>query len=320
MAHSHDDRSSLVPAGTSGEDRLWRSVLSLLERVPQAALSRALGRLADLPLPGLLRPTLLGTFARLVGIDTTEVEQPLDAYRSFNAFFVRRLAPGARPISKVAGLVSPVDGIVGRTGRIVEGGAIQAKGLTYAVADLLDAPQEAQRFEGGNFLTIYLSPRHYHRIHAPVEGVITGARHVPGALLPVNAPAVRNVRDLFARNERVTAHIHGSLGRVAVVAVGAYNVGRISAAFDPEWAGPDRPWLTNRADPPARERRYDPPLPVGRGDEIMAFHLGSTVVILTEPGAVELLETCRTGREVRVGVLLARPADHEAGERSASGR
>ena len=288
----------------------WRAVLRLLARLPQGTLSRGLGALADTPIPGPMRNTVLGAFARSVGIDVSEAELPLSEYGSVNAFFVRRLRPGARSWPAEPGLASPVDGIVGQVGLVSRGRLIQAKGLDYAASDLLGSSEEALRFEGGHFVTVYLSPRHYHRIHAPAEGTIPAARYVPGALFPVNDPAVRHVRDLFARNERLLAHIDGPLGRVCLVAVGAYNVGRISAAFDPAWSGEGtgaRPWVTNRKAHPPLERAYRPPVPIGRGDELMAFHLGSTVVLLTEPGRLELAPGLTPGLEVRVGTLFGRP-------------
>jgi phosphatidylserine decarboxylase len=245
-----------------------------------------------------------------VGADLSEVELPLRDYPSLNAFFVRRLKPGSRrwPAEPEA-VASPVDGVIGAVGRIERGTAVQAKGRRYSVGELLGAPSEAAAFEGGSFVTLYLSPRHYHRVHAPVGGRIARARHVPGALLPVNAPAVAHVPDLFARNERVLCVIDAALGPVAVVAVGAYNVARISTAFDPDWGGP-RGWVSNRREGPPRERRYDPPLAVERGAELMAFHLGSTVILLFPAAAVELDPACRPGEEVRLGRTLARPLRH----------
>jgi phosphatidylserine decarboxylase len=121
----------------------------------------------------------------------------------------------------------------------------------------------------------------------------------------VNAAAVNGVADLFPRNERLMCFVDGPLGRIAVVAVGAYNVGRISAAFDREWSGQNG-WVTNRKRPVPRDRRYDPPVPVAPGQEIMAFHLGSTVVILTEPGRIRPDPALKPGREVRLGEVLAR--------------
>ena len=286
----------------------WRLVLALLKRLPQGALSRAFGRVADIRLPRRLRKPVLGAVSRALRIDVSEAELPLDDYPSVNALFVRRLRPGARSWPEtpdVAG--SPVDGVVGRLGMIRSGKLLQAKGRWYSAADLLGDPGEASRFDGGMYLTIYLSPRHYHRIHAPCEGTIGHARYIPGALFPVNAPAVAHIPDLFARNERLVCHIDGPLGRVAVVAVGAYNVGRISTAFDPVWcADPgETRWVTNRKPPAEELRRYDPPIPVAVGDEIMAFHLGSTVILLFEPGRANLLPELRSGMEIRLGTPVA---------------
>jgi phosphatidylserine decarboxylase len=290
------DVSPEVPA------RPWRFVLQMLKRLPARTMSRAFGSVADVPLPPSMRPLVLGAFARAVGIDLSEAERSLDAYGSLNEFFVRRLRAGARSWpTDPATLASPVDGIVGRFGPVRTGWAVQAKGHEYPIAELLADGLEADRFEGGFFLTIYLSPRHYHRIHTPGAGSISRAVYVPGALLPVNEPAVMHVPGLFARNERLLCYLDGARGRVAVVAVGAYNVGRIAAAFDPAWSGTGRdPWVTNLSPPAPLEREYDPPVQVGPGDELMAFHLGSTVVLLFEPG-VALRGDLEVGQEVRVG-------------------
>lgn len=291
--------------------RAWRGLLALLGRLPQAGLSRGLGRLADVPIPPPLRKPILGKLASALGMDLDEAARPLEAFTSANDLFVRRLREGVRrwPDDPRA-LASPVDGIVGAVGEVRRGRAIQAKGRDYAVADLLADPGGAERYDGGLFVTLYLSPRHYHRIHAPTGGTIAAARHVPGALLPVNGPAVAHVPDLFPRNERLLCGVDGPLGRVAVVAVGAYNVGRISAAFDPAWSGRDgMAWITNRRKGPPEERAYDPPVRVERGAEIMAFHLGSTVVLLVEPGRVAPTDACAPGREVRLGDALAVPVD-----------
>lgn len=286
----------------------WRALLFLLGLLPQASLSRALGRIADVPLPRALRRPVLGTFARAVGIDLAEAELPLEEYPTLNAFFVRRLRPGARswPGDDTVA-ASPVDGIVGQVGTIRDGRILQAKGRWYSAAELLGDASEAACFAGGSFVTIYLSPRHYHRIHTPYAGEIVSARHIPGALFPVNEPAVTHVPDLFARNERLIGTIDGPLGRAALVAVGAYNVGRISAAFDPEWNAPPgaNGWVTNRRGARPTTRRYDPPVPVRRGEEIMAFHLGSTVVLLFEGERVELVPGLKPGKAVRLGEVIA---------------
>lgn len=289
--------------------RHWRAVLALLKRLPQAGLSRGMGRAADLPLPRPLRRPVLRAFARAFGIDLGEAELPLEAYGSLNELFVRRLRPGSRTWPGDPRLVaSPVDGFVGQVGRIDAGRVVQAKGRSYSAADLLGSVEEAAAFREGVFATLYLAPKNYHRIHAPASGRISHARYVPGDLLPVNGPAVAHVEDLFARNERLVCTLEGDAGRVAVVAVGAYNVGRISAAFDPAWGGAgERPWVTNRRADVPTERVYRPPIEVERGDEIMAFHLGSTVILLFEPGRVDLDGLVRPGEGIRLGQVLARP-------------
>ena len=294
--------TEVVPAVSPDlPSKRWRAILAALRRLPQGALSRGFGRLADTPLPRAMRPSVLGTFARMTGIDVSEAELPIIEYGSLNDFFVRRLKPGVRPWtapSNAAG--SPVDGVVGQFGQVRRGALLQAKGREYTAAALLADENEAKRYEGGAFLTLYLSPRHYHRIHAPCGGTIPRAVHLPGTLLPVNAPSVAHVADLFARNERLLCYIDGPLGRVAVVAVGAYNVGRISAAFDDEWRQPP----TNQRRALTDTHEYQPPRSIKAGEEIMAFHLGSTVVLLFEHRA-QLSAQLRLGAEIRLGSRIA---------------
>lgn len=292
--------NEIPPVSPELPSATWRAILGLLQRLPQAAFSRGLGQIADVRIPRALRRAVVGSFARAVGIDISEAEKPIEEYESINQFFVRRLKPGARSWpTDPSVLASPVDGIVGQLGPIHDGSLIQAKGRSYAAAALLNSQEEAIEYLGGSFLTIYLSPRHYHRIHTPIAGSISFARHVPGALLPVNEPAVTHIPDLFARNERVLAAIDSAAQRIAIVAVGAYNVGRISAAFDPDWG----PWVSNVARRQGETRTYTPPKTVETGQEIMAFHLGSTVVLLFQPG-VEL-EPLVPGQEVRLGQPIA---------------
>lgn len=302
---STSDHDPPVPDATPDVPGLgWRATIAMLQRLPQATLSRGMGRVADIPLPRRLRPRVLGMFAGTLGIDVSEAEHPLEEYPSINAFFVRRLRPGVRTWPHDdATIASPVDGVAGQHGTIRDGTLIQAKGRQYRAGALLAADEDAARFDGGSFVTIYLSPRHYHRIHAPCSGTIPCARHVPGALLPVNAPGVAHIPELFPRSERVVCMIDSPLGRVAVVAVGAYNVGRISTAFDDDWAGAGGT-VANRGAHATETRRYDPPRQVRQGDEIMAFHLGSTIVALFEPGP--RLEVPPPGTELRMGDVLLR--------------
>ena len=282
----------------------WRATLAALRRLPQGAMSRSFGRLADTKIPRPLRRLVLGGFAKTLGIDATQAEHPIEHYESLNDFFVRRLTPGARAWpadGRTAG--SPVEAVAGQLGRVSAGTLLQAKGRWYTLAALLDDDQEARTFEHGSYVTLYLSPRHYHRIHTPVAGGIVKARHLPGQLLPVNAPSVAHVANLFAINERLVCFIDSAFGRVAVVAIGAYNVGRISADFDPDWSS--KAWVTNRRSVAAETRTYEPPIPVKTGQEIMAFHLGSTVVLLFASDRVTLNPALHPGDETLLGAPIA---------------
>lgn len=283
-----------------GASPVWRGALAVLGRLPQASLSRAFGALADIHIPRPARAPVYRLFARAVGARLDEVELPLRAYASLDDFFVRRLKPGARSwVGGVGAVHAPVDGVTGAYGRIREGRLVQAKGIHYDVAELLDDAPAARAFEGGAFLTMYLAPRHYHRIHSPVGGAVVAARHMPGSLFPVNPPAVASVPRLFARNERLVTHLDGPAGPAAVVAVGAFNVGRITTAFDDDWQ-------TNRRGAGPVSRRYDPPLPVAPGDELMAFHLGSTVVLLLGPDY--RLDAPGAAAELQVGAVVGATA------------
>jgi phosphatidylserine decarboxylase len=250
-------------------------------------------------IPRPLRAPLFGAFARAVGADLSESARPPAAFETFDAFFTRRLRDGVRswPADPSAA-GSPVDGVVGRHGAVADGRAVQAKGRDYELAALLGDAAEAARFARGSYLTIYLAPRHYHRVHAPVGGSLATTRHLPGRRMPVHAPAVALLAGLFVGNERVACRLDSDGGTVAVVAVGATNVGRIGVPAVPGWEA---------AAPTAIVKSHRPPIGLDRGDEMMVFHLGSTVVLLFDAG-FRLDPGLRRGVEIRLGDPVARPA------------
>jgi phosphatidylserine decarboxylase len=192
--------------------------------------------------------------------------------------------------------------VVSQAGRAEGGRLVQAKGLDYTLEALLADPALAARFRGGAFTTLYLSPRDYHRIHSPLAGQIVGYRYVPGHLWPVNAASVRGVRGLFTVNERLVTVIDTALGRCAVVAVGAMIVGRIHAFYDPTIPVSNLP----RARPVSRD--YRTPIPIAKGQELGAFEMGSTVILILEAGRARLREGLVEGARVRVGEALGGPA------------
>jgi phosphatidylserine decarboxylase len=179
---------------------------------------------------------------------------------------------------------------------------VQAKGIDYTAAALLGDAALARALEGGAWATIYLSPRDYHRIHFPLGGRILGWRYVPGRLWPVNAASVRTVPGLFAVNERLVTVLDTPLGRCAVVAVGATVVGRVRAYYDPTVPH------TNARRAAVRARDYEAPLPVEKGQELGAFEMGSTVILLFERGRVRLAPRLVPGARVRVGEPIGGPA------------
>jgi phosphatidylserine decarboxylase len=267
--------------------------------VSAPALSRLTGPLADLRLPGPLLRLLARAYIRAYGVDMSEAAEPLSAYPSFNAFFTRRLREGARPISAEEGVVvSPCDSRVHSIGRVPESGLLeQIKGRTYALAALLASEEDARTFARGVHATLYLSPSMYHRVHSPVAGVIRAWRYVPGRLFPVNTLAVRNVEALFAVNERVSILIDTpEFGAVAVIMVGATNVGRMSLSFADLVTNSGRPGAVTV--PPA-------PIPIARGQELGAFNLGSTVVLLVADPRLEPAGVA-PGQIVRMGQPLWR--------------
>jgi phosphatidylserine decarboxylase len=262
-----------------------RVAVDLLRWTPKGAFSRGVGWAASRTVPRLLRSPIYGGFARLVGADMSILDRPLPEFGRFDEFFTRPLRAGVRPVAQGDGVVvSPVDGVVSEAG-IAEGGRlIQCKGRDYTVAGLLADAVEARAFEGGAYATIYLSPRDYHRIHSPADGRVTGYRHIPGAFFPVNPMSVRNVAGLFSINERLVTYLESEVGRVAVVAVAATGVGHITATYD-------RDVRTHRRGAAGRHgwaQRYAVPRPMARGAELGMFHLGSTVILLFEPGRVRL--------------------------------
>jgi phosphatidylserine decarboxylase len=253
-----------------------------------AAYSALIGWTATRSLPARLRPLAYRAFARAVGANLDEVELALDEYPSLGDFFARGLRRGAREIDpRSDSVIAPCDGVVAACGAATDGTLFQAKGRTYRLAELLADDELAARLTGGDYATIYLSPRDYHRVHAPIDARIVRFDYLPGALWPVN-PRVSARRDaLLARNERVVMHLNSEqLGDVAVVMVGAAGVGNIRlAASVASGVFPDSASLRS-----ARER-YRAELTgvrVRRGDELGAFRLGSTVVMAFSPGRVKL--------------------------------
>ncbi|RYZ81677.1 MAG: phosphatidylserine decarboxylase, partial [Proteobacteria bacterium] len=196
----------------------------------------------------------------------------------------------------------PADSEISQHGPITDGRLIQAKGRDYHVQELLSSAEAPERYRNGYFITYYLCPTDYHRVHSPVDGVIRKVTHVPGELWPVNKWSVENVHDLFSVNERIIVEIASEIGPVAVVFVGATNVGQIMLSFDETFHGNQMTLKQNRV------VEYDEAIPVKRGDELGMFRMGSTVVMVYGEGFREAYPgTLKLARFVRYGQALLKP-------------
>ncbi|MFO0580910.1 MAG: archaetidylserine decarboxylase [Anaeromyxobacter sp.] len=268
--------------------------IGALRLVPKNLVSRLAGAATRWHAPAFIRHAAMRAFAARYGIDLGECPE-VETYRTFGEFFARPLRPGLRPVAPGQDVVvSPVDGTVSEAGLSTAGKMLQAKGIDYSVEALVGDAALARKLEGGAWTTIYLSPKDYHRIHFPVGGEVTGWRYVPGKLWPVNPASVRTVPGLFTVNERLVTVLRTAHGLCAVVAVGATVVGRVKAYYDP--AVP----MTNTATRPAG-RDYETAIPVEKGQELGAFEMGSTVILLFEPGKVALDARLAPGLKLRVG-------------------
>lgn len=267
--------------------------------LPKNLVSRAFGVVAEVELPSPLQRVVNQGFARIYDLNVGEAERAPGEYTSLNAFFTRRLKAGVRAIEADASgdLVSPVDGRLTHFGAIEHDTLMQAKGRTYSLVDLLDSAEEAARFRGGSYATIYLSPRDYHRIHSPAMGRIEKLSYVPGHLWPVNPLSVRNVDRLFAINERLISFITTeALGRVAVIKVGATCVGRIGLAFNQ--------LESNSGFRRRQDLTLEAPVQVAPGDDLAVFNLGSTVILLIAAPGYTFSSDLVDGQAVRMGQRL----------------
>ena len=288
----------LGPVEATLRDRIFATIQLVL---PTRFLSWLMCQLTRVEWPWF-KNAFIRIFMRGFGISLAEAEheRPED-YRSFNAFFTRALKPGARAIAPPPAFLSPVDGTISQLGPIRGGRIFQAKGHEYSAVELLGGDAlTAGEFMDGQFATIYLAPYNYHRIHMPVNARLRHWRYVPGRLFSVNPATARAMPGLFARNERVVAIFDTDRGPLAMILVGALFVGSIETV----WAGQISP-------PHKRETEggnfvTNLPIRLARGEEMGRFNMGSTVILLTAPGAVQWDGVSQPGATVRMGQALGR--------------
>lgn len=267
--------------------------------LPHHALSRLVLAATRCEVPWW-KQLLIDAFRRRFDVSLNEAQQTdARAFPSFNAFFTRALKPEARPISDSPGSIAcPVDGRISQLGEIRDGRIFQAKGRDYSLLELLGGAADlAEHFQDGEFSTLYLSPRDYHRIHMPLAGRLTDMIYVPGRLFSVAPHTVRRVPHVFARNERLIALFDTEAGPMAMILVGALFV----ACIETVWAGVVTPPHVHRV---RRQSFADRPVQLARGAEMGRFNMGSTVILLFGRNRMAWEAGLGAGRAVRMGQAL----------------
>lgn len=266
--------------------------------MPKLAMTRLAGLVASAEW-GTVTTWVIKRFVKRYNVNMSEAAHADPAhYKSFNEFFTRPLKDGARPLASSA-WVCPVDGAISQCGAIERDQIFQAKGHQYSTRALVggDAALAAQ-FQNGQFATLYLSPRDYHRIHMPIAGKLLRMIHVPGDLFSVNPTTARGVPGLFARNERVVCEFETEKGPLVLVLVGATIVGSMATVWHGQ-VNPPHPGTV-------REWRYDSQdVRLQKGEEMGRFLLGSTVVMLFPENSLHFPEDWLSTRPLQMGEAMS---------------
>jgi len=286
-------------AGAGLLDLLKSWPLALL---PHQPLSHLVRRLARSRVPWW-KNLLIRRFISVFDVDMTEAAATDPAtYPDFNSFFTRTLRADARPMPEDdTAIASPVDGTISQFGSIDTDRILQAKGHDYSLTTLLGGSAErAAPFRDGRFITLYLSPRDYHRVHMPLSGRLTETVYMPGRLYSVAPHTTRAISGLFARNERLVCLFDTTYGPMAVVLVGAIFV----SCMETVWSGVINPRMRMRQESRDHDRPGAAVIRLARGAELGRFNMGSTVILLLPPGACRWHERLAAGQSVRTGAVL----------------
>lgn len=266
--------------------------------LPSNFISKLFGYFSLIKFPKPIMIQIIKLFSKIYKINLQEVKGELKHFKNLNEFFIRELKEDVRPIDKRKyTIVSPVDALLSRRGIIKDGLLIQAKGINYTLKDLIGDPEYIPYFEGGRYCVLYLSPQDYHRIHVPFDCEVEGYTYEPGHLFPVNKPAVEGLYGLFPKNERLTTFLKTKYGRIAMIKVGATNVGKICVVYD---SLKTNTWIRRK-----KAIKYNHKIIFNKGQEIARFEMGSTVILLFEKHKVEFLDTALEGTKVKLGTAIA---------------
>ncbi len=232
--------------------------------VSTRASSQFVGWLANLELPPWLLRKIINKFLVSYQIDLSHFEKPITAYRTFNEFFCRKLKPEF--IHFQDGFCSPVEGTICALGKIQNLEIQQIKGSTYSVVELLKG---SEGDDMTNYLTIYLSPTNYHRVHAPIDLELYKVKYISGQKYSTSAQQLERMDAVYCKNERIVLFAKHGNSKLILVFVGAVLVGHIQLSCM-ETPKPDT------------EIILDPPVKINKATELGSFKMGSTIVILTD--------------------------------------
>ena len=280
----------------------WQRVKVAFQYImPQLYLTQLAGWFAQQKW-GAVTHFVIKAFAKKYNVDMSEAKKEnFSDYESFNQFFIRELKDDARKINEnPTALCLPADGRVSQIGHIDDDRLLQAKGHFFSLSDLLADDEElVNTFKNGEFATIYLSPRDYHRVHMPCDATLRKMIYVPGDLFSVNPFLAEHVPNLFARNERVICVFDTAFGPMVQILVGA----TITASMSTVWAGVINPPRTGEIK--VWTYQEDNAIKLTKGQEMGAFQLGSTVINLFPENSVTLAEHLEVDVPVRMGEILA---------------
>jgi len=268
----------------------------LIAMLPQHLISRLVYRISRCRIP-FVKNNLIRLYLSLFDIDLRDARESNPyAYASWNAFFTRALNEDARPVDDDEdSIVSPVDGTISQLGYLEQGSILQAKGHYYSVETLVGNTELGEKFHNGAFITVYLSPRDYHRIHMPCDGKLQRMLHVPGRLFSVAPHTVNNIEGIFARNERVNSLFGTQQGPMFLSLVGAINVGAIETC----WAG----LVTPPAGKALTDTAYggEETISMNKGQEMGRFNLGSTIILIFPENTAQWIEQLKPGDRLLMG-------------------
>ena len=245
-------------------------IITLLSIIPKKPTARFMGCTARLRLPSFINRALLRAFVWKYNINMDESESKLEDFACLSDLFLRKLKPGVRLIDQESAIAtSPVDGKVHSFGHIENGTFSQSENLKGIVSNLIGSQENHHHFQNGSYMIIYLSPQDYHRVHSHTDGTLSSIRYLPGRLWPVFPAATRSIESLFDKNERMIFSFDTKYGKEVLAMIGAFGVGRMTS-----------PYIDIVTNTNAQEQSLRAQEEVTKGNEVGAFGLGSTVILV----------------------------------------